>query len=170
MKKFSAYIVVILLAVLIIPSVALAAWWNPLTWNWNIYSWFSKSQTSIVQQNKNANNQASTPTTSLSQSACDKLTDDFAKEQCYNNLAKSTLNVSFCRKEEKVANLQDTEALCYNAIAVQTVNPSLCRDGFHVDKKGCLNEIETAKAVATGNPANCENINVIESCPYIQGG
>jgi len=38
MKSFKAYIIISLLAVLIVPSVALAVWWNPLTWfnNWGL--------------------------------------------------------------------------------------------------------------------------------------
>jgi len=71
MKQFNLYLVAILLFVLIIPSVALAAWWNPFTWNWNIFDWFSKPQTSIVQpvqQNQNANqNQNTTPQTITNQ-------------------------------------------------------------------------------------------------------
>ena len=39
MKQFKTYIVIILLmSVLIIPSVALAAWWNPFSWSiWSIF-------------------------------------------------------------------------------------------------------------------------------------
>ncbi len=51
MKKLNAYLVIILLTVLIVPSVALAAWWNPFTWNWNnIWSSIFSQQTSQVQQ------------------------------------------------------------------------------------------------------------------------
>ena len=55
MKKTNVLLVVILLTVLIVPSIALATWWNPFTWNWNIFSWFSKPQTSITQPNQNQN-------------------------------------------------------------------------------------------------------------------
>ena len=41
MKKLNVLLIIILLTVLIIPSVALAAWWNPFSWSvWNIF--FSK--------------------------------------------------------------------------------------------------------------------------------
>ncbi len=45
MKK---YLIILLLATLIIPSVALASWWNPFSWfnNWT----FDKRETSVVQQ------------------------------------------------------------------------------------------------------------------------
>jgi len=53
MKQFKAYAVIILLTVLIIPSVAFASWWNPLSWHiWDIFNIFSKPQTSLVQQNQ----------------------------------------------------------------------------------------------------------------------
>jgi hypothetical protein len=52
MKKFTfQLIIVLLLAVLIIPSVALAAWYNPFTWNWNFWSWFkSPAQIQNIQK------------------------------------------------------------------------------------------------------------------------
>ena len=53
MKQFKLYLVAILLFVLIVPSIALATWWNPFTWNWNIFDWFSKPQISVVQPNQN---------------------------------------------------------------------------------------------------------------------
>ena len=56
MKQFKTYAVIILLAVLIVPSVAFASWWNPFSWHWfNIFNMFFKPQTTIVQPNQNAN-------------------------------------------------------------------------------------------------------------------
>jgi hypothetical protein len=53
MKKFKAYVVIVLLAVLIVPSVALASWWNPFSWHWyNIFNIFSRPQTNVVQNTK----------------------------------------------------------------------------------------------------------------------
>lgn len=48
MKQLKFYVIIILLSILIIPSVALAAWWNPFSWNWNIFDIFSKSNISIT--------------------------------------------------------------------------------------------------------------------------
>jgi hypothetical protein len=53
MKQLKFYaVIILLLTVLIIPSVALASWWNPFTWNWNIWqniwnSIFYKPQVSV---------------------------------------------------------------------------------------------------------------------------
>lgn len=46
MKQIKPLVIVLLLAILIVPSVAFASWWNPFSWNWNIFNWFSKPQTS----------------------------------------------------------------------------------------------------------------------------
>jgi hypothetical protein len=74
MKQYKlSIVIVLLLVILIVPSVALAAWWNPFTWNWNIFDWFSKPQTSAVQsntQNQNTNQvQAPATQTQTSQTA-----------------------------------------------------------------------------------------------------
>jgi hypothetical protein len=47
MKQIKLYILVLLLVVLVVPSVALAAWWNPLSWGiWNrVFHWQSQNQT-----------------------------------------------------------------------------------------------------------------------------
>lgn len=47
--------ILVVIFVLIILSVALAAWWNLLTWNRNIFNWFSKPQT--AQQIKQTTDQ-----------------------------------------------------------------------------------------------------------------
>ena len=52
MKRLKLYFFATLLIVLIVPMVALAPWWNPLTWNWNIFNIFLKHQTSIIQPEK----------------------------------------------------------------------------------------------------------------------
>ena len=50
MKQFKFYaVVILLLIVLTIPFAASATWKNPFTWNWNIFSWFTKHRTSPVQ-------------------------------------------------------------------------------------------------------------------------
>ena len=46
MKQFKIYVVIILLIVSVVPSVALAVWWNPLTWTlpngwWNPLTWLN---------------------------------------------------------------------------------------------------------------------------------
>ena len=45
-KKY--LLLILLVAVFVAPSIALAAWYNPFSWNWDIFSWFQK-QTPIVQ-------------------------------------------------------------------------------------------------------------------------
>ena len=55
MKQFRTLVVVLLLTILVIPSIAFASWWNPFSWNWDIFNWFSKPQPSIVQPNQNTN-------------------------------------------------------------------------------------------------------------------
>ena len=53
MKQFKTYVAIILLmSVLIVPSIALAAWWNPLTWNWNIFDIFETHTTATVPASK----------------------------------------------------------------------------------------------------------------------
>ncbi len=48
-NKYLKYFLILIIVAFIIPQIAFAAWWNPFTWNWNIFDWFSKPQTSIVQ-------------------------------------------------------------------------------------------------------------------------
>jgi hypothetical protein len=56
MKHFKSYVVIVLLLfILVVLSFVCAAWWNPFTWNRNIFSIFSKPQTSVVQNNQNVN-------------------------------------------------------------------------------------------------------------------
>ena len=51
MKKTKIYIIALLLIVFIVPSVALAAWWNPFSWSfWNI---IFHTQTTTTQNNTN---------------------------------------------------------------------------------------------------------------------
>ena len=59
-NKLLNFVLVLTVVAVIIPSVALAAWWNPFTWNWNFFTWFLNPQTSVVQPNQNTNQ---TPTT-----------------------------------------------------------------------------------------------------------
>jgi len=41
MKNFKKYLaIIILLSILILPTQVFAAWWNPLTWNWNVFNIF----------------------------------------------------------------------------------------------------------------------------------
>ncbi len=58
-NKFLGFALILLIAVFVVPQIALAAWWNPFTWNWNISSWFSKPQviqpTKTIQQNQEGN-------------------------------------------------------------------------------------------------------------------
>ena len=56
MKQIKLYVVILLLVVLVVPSVALAAWWNPFSWNWNIFDWFSKPQITKIQPGQNSAN------------------------------------------------------------------------------------------------------------------
>ena len=55
MKQIKLYVIILLLIVLVVPSVALAAWWNPFAWNWNIFSWFSRPQIQVQKQQENVN-------------------------------------------------------------------------------------------------------------------
>ncbi len=48
-NKYFKYLLIVLLIIFVVPQIALAAWWNPFTWNWNIFDWFSKPQNSYVQ-------------------------------------------------------------------------------------------------------------------------
>lgn len=49
MKQFKSFVIILLLAILIIPSVALASWWNPFSWNiWqNIWNSIFHKQVSV---------------------------------------------------------------------------------------------------------------------------
>ncbi len=51
--KYFKFLLILFIAVLVVPSVALAAWWNPFSWNWNIMSWF-KAPTTQTQTQKPA--------------------------------------------------------------------------------------------------------------------
>ena len=51
-NKYFKFLIIALAVAVIVPQIALAAWWNPLTWNWyNIFNIFSKPQASTIQQN-----------------------------------------------------------------------------------------------------------------------
>ncbi len=43
-NKYLKYIFLLIVIAFIIPQITLASWWNPFTWNWNIFSWFTKPQ------------------------------------------------------------------------------------------------------------------------------
>jgi hypothetical protein len=78
-NKYFKYLLIILVVVFIIPQIALAAWWNPTTWNWNIFDWFSKPQTATVQPKQSINrNQVQNVTTQTS-------TDQTAGWKTYTN-------------------------------------------------------------------------------------
>jgi hypothetical protein len=49
---------------IILPSIALATWWNPFTWNFqNIFSWFNKPvKTEIINVDTNKNDKVATTT------------------------------------------------------------------------------------------------------------
>ena len=62
MKQIKSLIVVLLLSVLIIPSVALAAWWNPFSWSvWNAFKNSPTTPTPVMQNNQTPTNTPSTP-------------------------------------------------------------------------------------------------------------
>ena len=51
MKKYYKLFIVLILFSLIIPQIALAAWWNPLSWfnNWSFLNFFKKdNQVQVV--------------------------------------------------------------------------------------------------------------------------
>ncbi|MGD0576916.1 MAG: hypothetical protein ABSA74_02480, partial [Candidatus Staskawiczbacteria bacterium] len=54
-KKILKYFLIAAAIVFIVPQITLASWYNPFTWNWNVFNWFSKPQTGTVQPNKNIN-------------------------------------------------------------------------------------------------------------------
>lgn len=58
MKQFKIYVVILLLGVLIIPTTALAAWWNPFSWNiWNIFKPQTQTQQPTTNQQQNTQDQ-----------------------------------------------------------------------------------------------------------------
>ena len=60
MKKYFKYLFIILLTCLIVPQIALAAWWNPLSWNWGVLSTFFNPPKT---HNEKITTPTSTPTT-----------------------------------------------------------------------------------------------------------
>ncbi len=96
-NKYFKYLLLAILVVFIVPQITLASWYNPFTWNWNIFSWFSKpqivapvssvsnNQNSVTQQNTqsqntsiNSNTNTETPTiTSISQASATVGDGDF---------------------------------------------------------------------------------------------
>lgn len=59
MKKYLKVLIVLLIVAVVVPQVALAAWWNPFSWNWgqlnrvfHFQQWFHKTETPIVGNNK----------------------------------------------------------------------------------------------------------------------
>jgi hypothetical protein len=66
MKKILSSVFAIFAVVYIIPSIALAAWWNPFTWNFNnFFSFFNKpikTETAKIIVPEKINNEISTTT------------------------------------------------------------------------------------------------------------
>jgi len=50
MKNNYKFLIIVLLSIFIIPQVAMASWWNPFSWNWNIFDWFSRPQAQTQQE------------------------------------------------------------------------------------------------------------------------
>jgi hypothetical protein len=100
MKNFKAFLIILLLIVLIVPSVALAAWWNPFTWNWNIFDWFSKPQSSIVQPNQNTSQNQNPPQNTNTQSPMQNINTSPCGE--FSDLSDFILNNIVKPDEQKV--------------------------------------------------------------------
>lgn len=111
-KQIKNYLIfAILIFVLIAPSFALAAWWNPFSWHWNIFNIFKRPQTTIVA-----------PT--------NQLTADNAKEQdlYYINLLKefeanpsveSFYNI--CNKGKSIKTFMEKEVLSEDELSMKKV-------------------------------------------------
>ena len=50
-NKYLKFLLIALVIAIIVPQITLASWYNPSTWNWNFFSWFSKPKTSVSQSN-----------------------------------------------------------------------------------------------------------------------
>ena len=137
MKKFNAYLVIILLTVLIIPSVAFASWWNPFSWNiWNqIFNKQTSMQTPANSNNQvQPNNQASTPAVSPNnQSACAKISAKYTRQECYTNIFMSFKNPNDCQTMPQTSTensgamspetIRDT---CYTFWGERNLDKNLC--------------------------------------------
>ncbi len=49
MKKIIIFLAVVLVVCFLLPQVALASWWNPFTWHWNIFSIFFQPRNNTAQ-------------------------------------------------------------------------------------------------------------------------
>jgi|GEM_PF-4690042 hypothetical protein len=58
-NNYLKYFLLVAIVAFIVPQIALAVWWNPLSWNWNVFSWFSAPNVVVpvtpVLKSKNKN-------------------------------------------------------------------------------------------------------------------
>ena len=64
MKKTLSIVLSVIAVSIILPSIALAAWWNPFTWNiWKFFPQFNKPvKTEVIKVATTTNNQTATTT------------------------------------------------------------------------------------------------------------
>lgn len=109
MKK---YLTIFILTVIIVPSIALASWWNPFSWNvWDKISSIFNKDDSIEIINKNISNEENTDNNHevkdisntqdvnkkpQKQEDCSLLLNTTEKNHCYLNLALLKQDPSIC--------------------------------------------------------------------------
>jgi vacuolar-type H+-ATPase subunit I/STV1 len=116
MKK---YIISLILIVLIIPSVALASWWNPLSWfnNWT----FHKQE--ITQEIKEMSNQSIEPIKKETRADNPLVKDEKPKKEIVEPQKQTNNNIVNTKTETPLINNTNLIDLCPNLGGIQSVIP-----------------------------------------------
>jgi hypothetical protein len=138
-NKYLKFLLIALIVIFVVPQIALAAWWNPISWNiWNI---FFPKQTPTTQQQKRNNqtaiqnislkkNEPTTPQKELQKPQDIKDCENFNggyKDNCILTLtiakAISTKNPALCKNVKAVF-----VDYCYSGVAVELKDPKICEE------------------------------------------
>ncbi len=67
-NRYIKFLLFVAIVAFIVPQITLASWYNPFSWNWNVFSWFSRPQVvtpfvpTPTSKNQNNNQQQDTQT------------------------------------------------------------------------------------------------------------
>lgn len=170
MKKISTLILSILVISFIIPSIALAAWWNPFTWNWNsflnIFSSFNKPvKTEVVQVVTTTNNQVSTTTIT------EEIDTNLGETNINNGLKKFTYTdnaFSFSYPSKFYATTTVDGVVRISLLQKQTETLFLVYPNINTNLISNL-EKESIKIEFNQNTKNGYKYSVIQSTTYLSG-
>lgn len=145
MKK---YLLVLLLAIFIIPSIAFASWWNPFSWNW--FGWFNKNntvqQTEQITQTQNPNNN-----TPINQNSNNLSTSpSLSKNQVYSNEYLTVTIPSGWTAKEATYQTCVNEGPCTQASLSKASKTVLDPTAVDITKGNYIFSIETQVGQASG--------------------